>query len=140
MTVFPTPIIPPNTKLQLTDKSGLLTVPGNQFLQQVWTQLAPCLQVIPCTETFAANVYTLTPFPISSTFTIQKYVDFITFAFVASDTSTGNVTALITGLSALKVFNTTGSQIGAGGITATRQYFLTYASNYDSSNGGFVLR
>lgn len=145
MTTYPNPPIPPNTRLQLVDKDGILTNPGLQFLQQLWAQIAGNVQFFPTTATNTSNDYLLTTFPVGrttdSSINLKSYADYMTFTFVAPFTSTGLVTANVNSLGDLNVYKSNGAaQATTGDIVINSLYYLTYNSNLNSSAGGFVLK
>ena len=141
MTIFPKQIQPPSRRIQLTDKEGILTYPGLQFLQQLWAQIVGTNQVLPCSATNTSNDYTLTTFPVPPTGQVLEYADYIIFTFVSPFTSTGACTANINSLGDLNVYKSNGAaQAGAGDIVINSLYFLIYNSNLNSSAGGFVLK
>ena len=76
---------------------------------------------------------------------VKQYADFDTFRFVATNTTTGSVTAQVVtpqgSLSTLNVYKANGSAgAGSGDITAGFQYDLTFVDSLNSGSGGFVLR
>lgn len=142
MTTYPVQIIPPNSRIQLVDpKTGILTVTGLQFLQQIWTQIVDTNQIIPCTATHTNNQYNLTPFPSPPSFNLAAYADYSIYSFVAPFTSTGAVTAQVATLGIIKVFISNGAtQANTGDIVINDLYLLIYNSNLDTAAGGFVAK
>lgn len=142
MTTYPVQIIPPNSRIQLVDpKTGVLTVPGLQFLQQIWTQIVDTNSITPCTATHTNNQYNLTPFPTPPSFNLAAYADYEVYSFVAPFTSTGNVTAQVSTLGIINVYKTNGAaQAAAGDIVINSLYLLIYNSNLNTAAGGFVAK
>jgi hypothetical protein len=139
----PTPIPAPNALVALVNSDGKLSQAGLQMLEQWRNYSLGTSRLIPCECNFAANVYTLTP--RAPACVIEKYCDYDGFAFVASDTSTGNVTALVQttdgSLAALKVFKANGSaQAGSGDVVTSQFYIAYFVDVLDGSGGGFVLK
>lgn len=138
------PILSPNPRIPWIDaQTGQLSTTGLQMLQQMFTAIQGLTPTIACDEAFAANVYTLTPVNIAPN--VPNYFDYWSFAFVATNTSTGSVTATVvprTGtLPTLKVYKTNGSaQAGAGDIVSGLFYVLYFVDSLDSGNGGLVLK
>jgi len=138
------PLTPPSPRLQLVDKSGLLSSPGLSQMQQIYKLLNGLVPTIACDCT-GTNTLTLTPVNISPQ--VQRYVAFLGIAFVAADTSTGTVSAYLslpapTGdLDTLPVYKDNGgTAAGAGDIVAGRFYLLYFVDSVNSGNGGFVLK
>lgn len=142
-------ILPPNARVPVVDEDGLLTSAGLAVLKQMQLLINGLTPTIACTALFTTNVYTLTPFsisplpggPTSSTY----YTDFVAFAFVAPDTSTGVISATVVPTSGalatlpvLKAFGATPA--GAGDITSGLFYILFYVSNFNGGDGAFVLK
>lgn len=127
---------------QSPPQQGQLSVTGLQVLQQMFTSINGMTPTIACNATNVSNLYTLTPADVSPR--VPNYFDYWSFAFVASATSTGPVTATVmpvTGaLPTLKVYKTHGSaQAGAGDITNGLFYVVYYVDSLDSGNGGFCI-
>lgn len=119
----------PYTHANLLD--GLQTLPGNIDANEA--ALGACT-VVPCTAS-GTNAITLTP--ASNTPAVTAYANYKLFGFVAAATSTGSVTLGVGSLSALKLYGSSGSQLGSGDITAGVYYQVAYNSALDSSAGGF---
>lgn len=136
-------ILTPAARLPFVDpKSGMLTIPALQLLQQHAQALTGGVPAIPSTAAHSSNKFTLTPYSNSPQF--ANYFDFQPFHFAAPASSTGPVTATVTPLTGLldtlKVFKDNGSaQATSGDIQANNIYSLTYHSSLDSGNGGFIL-
>lgn len=93
--------------------------------------------IVNCTAS-GTNVITLTP--TLSGYTGPAYANYVTYRFVAANTSTGAVTLKIGSLSALVVYNQNGtSQVGSGGIVAGQLYCVSYYGTLNSSAGGWFL-
>lgn len=138
MVVPPTQIQPPNTRIQLVDpKTGVLTYPGLQFLQQLWGQVVNTNQVIPCTCASVNNTYTLTPFPTPPSFTgLTGYTDYTIFTFVADTNSFGLCVAQVLPLPLIFMYKNGGAaRATAGDIVSGSLYFLTYNSALASGTG-----
>jgi hypothetical protein len=137
-----TPIPKPVGALQFIDENGKLTNHALQLLSQWHEFMVGTNRIIPCNASAALNVITLTP--LDSGPVIEKYVDHDGFAFVASASSTGAVTATVVPrsgtLSTLKVYVTNGSaQAGNGDITSGLFYIAYYVDSLDGGLGGLVL-
>lgn len=143
-------IIPPNPRFPFVDpKTGLLEANGGlQLATQVFQTINGLSPTVSCTCTNVGNVYTLTPFPISPI--VANYYSYWSFAFVASASSTGPITATVvpssqskqTGvLPTLAVLKTHGSGgAGNGDLTIHLFYVLHYVDTLGSGgNGAFVL-
>ena len=136
-------IIPPNTSLPLTSQQGVLTTTGLQMLQQIQQAIKGLTPTVSCNCSNVSNVYTLTPLNIAPN--VSNYYSYWGFAFVASATSTGLITATIvpnTGtLPTLPVYKTNGSaQATTNDITINLFYLLYYVDSLNSGNGGFVIK
>lgn len=143
ITALPRGILPPTATGEFVDKTGKLSNAGLNILQQFQSLVNGLAPTIACNEDFVANKYILTPVSISPQ--VKDYYSYWSFAFVASDNSTGAVTATVvprTGvLDTLKVYKDNGaSQAGNGDIIADLFYVLYYVDALDSGNGGFVLK
>lgn len=136
-------ILTPLARLPFVDsKSGMLTIPALQLLQQHAQVLTGGVPPVPTTATHVSNVITLTPYSNSPQF--GKYNDFQNFPFMAAATTTGAVTATVvppTGvLDTLPVYiNNGATQANSGDIVAGRVYNAMYHSGLNSGNGGFLL-
>jgi hypothetical protein len=136
-------ILTPAARLPFVDpKTGMLTIPALQLLQQHAQALTGGVPSIPSTATHASNVFTLTPYSNSPQF--ANYFDFQPWHFMAPATSTGLVTATVVPLTGvlptLPVYkNNGGTQANSGDIVANRIYTAMYHSGLNSGNGGFVL-
>lgn len=139
----PSPISAPNALVALVNKDGTLSTAGLQMLEQWRNYSLGTSRIIPCECSFAANVYTLTPrAPVC---VIEKYCDYDGFAFVASATSTGSVTAKVTtsdgDMAVLNVYKSAGAaQAGSGDIVSGSFYFAFYVDSMNAAAGGFVLK
>ena len=132
----------PAQRIGFTDDNGILTNNGWQVLAGMFNFINGTNRIIPCNAT-GTNVITLTLLSVQPL--VQGYYDFDTYRAVASNTTTGPVTALVTtnsgSLATIKVFKTNGSaQATTGDITSGLLYDFTYVDSLDSGNGGFVLR
>jgi hypothetical protein len=138
-----TPLAAPVHSVQFVDpETGMLSHHGLTLLSQWREFMVSMNRVIPCSAT-GTNSITLTP--NDSAPLLEKYIDHEIFPFVAANTSTGSVTALVVArsgnLAELKVYITNGAtQAGSGDVTAARLYLAVYNSALDSSAGGFVLK
>ncbi len=135
-------VLTPNVRLPLVDKQGMLTIPGQQILQQHAVLLNGSVPAVPSTATHASNVYTLQPYQVSPQF--GNYNNFQNFPFMAPATSTGLVTATVvppTGaLATLPVLKNNGAaQATSGDIVNGRLYNLVFHAELNSGNGAFVL-
>lgn len=134
---------PPNTRIQLTDKQGVLSSTGLSILQQHHKVINGLTPTVSCTCTNVGNVLTLTPFNISPQ--VLNYYSYWSFAFVSPVTSLGTLTATVvptTGsLPTLPVLKTHGSAVaGSGDITINLFYILYYVDTMNGGNGAFVLQ
>jgi hypothetical protein len=137
------PIVPVSVGLPLVDENGSLTSNGRQALQQLRDYIVNMNRTMPCNASTASNVITLTLLQIQPS--VDQYVSYETYGFVADATTSGAVTALVvtaTGtLATLNVYKANGATpAGAGDVVSGSQYFLTYVDSLNSSAGGFVLR
>lgn len=142
-------ITPPNPRIAFTEpQTGLLTSStGMQILTQHHQAINGLTPTVSCTCTNVGNVYTLTPFNISPN--VANYYSYWSFAFVASATSTGTVTATVipssqstmTGvLPTLPVLKTHGSAAaGNADLTAGLFYVMYYVDTLNGGNGAFVF-
>lgn len=143
-------ILPPNQAVPLTEKDGRLTSAGMAIFKQVQTLINGLTPTIACNAAFAANLYTLTPVSISpmpGNFVdeINYYLDYVAFAFVAPNTSTGAATATVVpkvgSLATLNVYKSNGAAATiAGDIVANSFYILYYVDSLNAGAGGFVLK
>lgn len=94
--------------------------------------------VTPCT---ASGTSAITLTPMAGGPPITAYSNYQIFSFIAPANPTGNVTLQINSLGLLPLYQlgTSGSQVGAGGLTAGSYYQVAYNSALDSGDGGFVL-
>lgn len=145
----PRPLIPPNKRVPLIDpQSGMLSVTGFAFLNQLWAALNSTSVIVPATAAGSANALVLTPFsPVDNTVSQQgataTYTYSNTWAFTATADSTGAVTARVKTLPILNVFKDNGATAaGAGDILTGLQYFLTFldAIPANAGLGGFIIR
>lgn len=143
-------ILPPNWKMQFTNKDGTLTNPGMNLLQQIWGQIVNTNQMTPCTVESSSNLYALTTFSAPVAANVLKYSDYAIFSFVADATSTGDVTVAIMvpaadgtyiSLGTKNVYKDGGASVAStGDVVEDSLYMLIYNSALDSGNGGFVLK
>lgn len=139
------PLTPPNPRIQWTDnqkQQGTLSSTALSIMQQHHNAIDGLTPTVPCTCTNVGNVYTLTPFNVSPQ--VKGYFSYTSFAFVASGTSAGLITATVvptTGsLSTLKVYKTHGSaQATLNDLTINLFYVVYYVDTLDAGSGGFVL-
>jgi hypothetical protein len=99
-------------------------------------------RLIPCNAS-GTNALILTMLQTSPLLT--QYNDFDTFRFVATATSTGNMTATVVtpqgSLASLTIYKSNGSAIAStGDVASGLQYDLTYVDSLNAGAGGFVLR
>lgn len=129
----------PRANLPFVDpKTGLLTNVGLHNLDQIWQQVAAGFVIVPCVIS-GTNILTLTP--TLATVGGTTLANYMTFAGVIANTSTGAVTAILGTLPAIKVFKSNGAaQAGAGDLVATSLYLFTYNSALDAAAGGFVAK
>lgn len=93
--------------------------------------------VVPCTVT-GTNSLALTPIP--STVTVSAYTTGDQYTFVAAATSTGVMTAQVSGLGFLKIFTAGGTTQASTGDVKTGQFYqIAYQSTLDTGAGGFVI-
>lgn len=139
-------LTPPNPRIQLVetskDKAGMLTSTGLSIMQQHHKTINGLTPVISCTCVNVGNVYTLTPFNVSPD--VLNYYSYFGFAFVASATSTGTVSATVvptTGsLPTLPVLKSHGAAAaGANDLTVNLFYIFYYVDTLNSGNGAFVV-
>lgn len=135
-------LLQPAQRIALTDENGILTDNGWRTLNSMFSFINGTNRIIPCNAT-GTNVITLTMLSVQPL--VQGYYDFDTYRAVAANTSTGNVTALVTtnsgSLVTIKVFKTNGSaQATTGDIVSGLLYDFTYVDSLDGGNGGLVLR
>ena len=142
----PTPIVSPNPGLQFTDEKGNLTNNARIALQQMHDYIVNMSRIIPCdasgTNTIALSLLAVQP-------SLNQYSSYETFAFVAANTSSGNLSANVTAsvngtpqtFATLNVYKANGAtRAGSGDVVSASQYFLTYVDSLNSNAGGFVLR
>lgn len=120
-----------------------LTQYGLTFLEDLWRQIAAGFVIVPCGASMASNVITLTPLLHDEG--ARSYATGMTFQFKAPATSSGTVTALLSGsdrdLTTVKVYASPGTtQANSGDIVSGGIYLLIYDETLDSGNGGFVLK
>lgn len=137
-----TPLPKPNGQSTFVDEGGVLTPHGLQLLDAFRSYIVGGNRVIPCS---ASGTNTITLTPNDSSPLLEKYVDHEIFAFMAANTSTGAVTALVvarTGnLSTIKVYVAGGAtQANAGDVEQNKLYLAIYNSALDAGAGGFVLK
>jgi hypothetical protein len=112
---------------------------GNQPLSLIDTQFAAvaALGAIPCACS-GQNSLALTP--LTNAPTVASYVDLQpSFVFVASQTSTGNLSANISGLGSRPIYKWNGSAgCGAGDFIAGNIYRLTPLQALNGGSGGFL--
>ena len=104
-------------------------------------QTVGLLAVLPCSVT-GTNSLALTLLNASNSPAVSGYANYNRFSFVASNTSTGAVTAAVGGLSSLNVYkNSPGGPIAvvANDIIAGNEYVLVYDSALNTGAGGFHL-
>ena len=123
------------------DRNGRLTDTGEAFTRALRDTFSRVSRLIPCDAT-GTNVITLTPFAGGPL--IANYVSHDVFQFVAANTSTGDVTALVQASDGardtLKVYTGRGAaQATTGDITAALFYQVAYVETLDGGNGGFVI-
>lgn len=144
-----TGILSPNSRIPMTQGGGQMTTQTLQYLQQMFTLINGLTPAIPCTCSNVGNVYSLTPFSISPILT--DYLDYLSFPFVASASSTGTVTATVIPpgppggmpgtLATLPVLKNNGATpAGNGDIVNNLLYVLWYVDTLNSGNGAFVLK
>lgn len=92
--------------------------------------------IIPCTEV-GTNAIVLTP--INGVPQPLSYANYQTYAFVAQNTSTSNVTANVVGLPVLNVYLPNNTQAVSGSLVAGQFYMVAYNSALNASAGGFSL-
>lgn len=138
-------LIPPNSRAAFVDsKTGILVnTTGLQLLTQHHQVINGLTPVISCTCTNVGNVYTLKPFNVAPN--VANYYSYFGFAFVASASSTGTVTATVlpnTGaLPTLPVLKTHGSAAaGNGDLTINLFYIVRYVDTLNSGNGALVIQ
>lgn len=142
-------VSPPMARMPFVERregdshSLVLTNQALGMLKDMTNLLNGMTPLIPCNEEFAANTYTLTPTNIAPAF--YDYADFLAFAFVATDTSTGNISATVvpsTGsVATLKVYKANGAtRAAAGDIVSGSFYILYYVDSLDTGTGGFVIK
>lgn len=137
------PIVAPNPGLRFTDERGYLTGPARIALQQIHNFIVSMNRVIPCDAVSDTNVITLTM--LSSQPQVNGYASYDTYGFVADDTSSGDLSAMVITnqgtLSTLNVYKDNGAtRASTGDVVLDSQYFLTYVDSLNSGTGGFVLR
>lgn len=137
------PNTPPNPRIQWVEEDRTLSSTALSIMQQIHSEVNGLTPTISCESTFAANKYTLTPLNISPV--VAQYYSFMSFAFVASNSSTSLVTATVvpkTGsLNTLKVMKANGaSQATNGDLVANLFYLLYYVDTLDGGSGAFVLK
>ena len=93
--------------------------------------------IVPCTVTGTASALTLTP--VTNFFLPASYVNYQYVTFVAALTSTGSVTAAVTGLAAKKVFKPNLVQASTGDLVIGQTYLLSFNSVLDAAAGGWVI-
>lgn len=132
---------PPNSRIEFTDKNGVLTSTGLSILQAMHQTINGLTPTISCNCANVGNVYTLTPLSISPK--VLGYFSFMSFAFVASATSTGLITATVapaTGtLPTIPVYKSTG-QATTNDLLIGTFYVLYYVDTYNTNAGGFALK
>ena len=129
-------------ELPFVDDHGHLTPHGFHVMDQLWRQVAPGFTVVPCTAT-GTNIITLTTNLTSEG--AAQYINYMVFAAVAANTSTGAVTGLVTDgtnpLATIKVYKAPGTvQANNGDIVKGGLYLFTYNSALDSAAGGLVAK
>lgn len=89
----------------------------------------------PCTAT-GTNTIALTPVSGGAH---AAYINQELFSFVAVNTTSGVVTANVSGLGAKKIYLETGVQASTGDIISGVLYLMSYVAALDSAAGGFYL-
>lgn len=136
------PIVSINPGLRFTDERGYLTNRAAIALQQIRDYVVNINRIIPCNAT-GTNTITLTLLAIQPS--VDKYNSYDTYAFVAPNTATSDLSALVVTengtLDTLNVYKDNGATRASTGDTVVGlQYFLTYVDSLNSNAGGFVLR
>lgn len=142
-------LVPPNSRVALVDKPQLtLSNVALSVLNGWHKSINGLTPTISCECTNVSNLYTLTPLNVSPL--VIDYFSFMSFAFVASATSTGLITAKVVTnggsdstitLPTIKVMKTNGStQATAGDITINLFYVMYYVDTLDAGAGAFVIK
>ncbi len=115
------------------------TAPGNvpaAELDQNYNAIG-AMAITACTAT-GSGTYVLTP--NGNQPSVTSYANYQQFSFVAPATSTGSVTANVSGVGALPVYRPTGFiQANAGDIVAGYLYVLAYNLALNGGTGGFSI-
>lgn len=136
------PTSPRRDAIFVEPRTGRLSDQGLQLLEQYWRQLAAGFVTVPVTIE-GTDILTLTP--IMAAEGAASYGDFMAWAGVAPNLSTGAMTAFLTAggaaLETVKVYKSPGLvQAGAGDVVAGGFYVFFYSSALDGGAGGLILK